>query len=583
MFTIHPACGKQARGVSFPRAVRLADVLLYLPPPLRPLAIRADDPGVDRCCTLRIADMSVDAAAACAAAAVSGSLHLTAVILDNIIMALGHDAVLDLSSRSALRCAVHDIATLPKLASLTISGVALLSECSRPEKTTPSLLRLSGLTHLQISNCVSVGSKQCWVLNSLPGMTAICSLNLSRCGLSVGETAVAQHGSDLALLAASLRHLSALQLLSLAHNPLTTKGLRALMPSLTGLPLRSLVLRGCLLELGEGLVLGDAARDYGIGTALCTLSRLDISENDLSMPGHALGRGLLQLQRLKHLHLRDLQAATAAQLCLLSDLQTRQLGLVKLQISKVSKAQPVLEALQGCLSRWPLLHDLMLGFTQPLPLTSFVPGFTGGQKPLQQLQCLTLSRVSLCDDTVKLLIQGPELPALTNLTMKGVDGSRKGVHAFGTWLASCEALEVLVLETVQAGVWGGVVVAQSLRRLQRLQQLRWHGLRLGHASRGALASSLQELQRLQLVLVGGTDMSQQGWSDVMEVAGQLPELRVLGVSDEDMGKRAVQVLHRCLPGMTGLQQLLICNCGLNSQQRLDLTCILQPCTKYSIK
>lgn len=53
------------------------------------------------------------------------------------------------------------------------------------------------------------------------------------------------------------------------------------------------------------------------------------------------------------------------------------------------------------------------------------------------------------------MITGPELPALTTLIMTCMDGSPTGVNAVGTSLASYEVLEVLVLETVQAQVWGG--------------------------------------------------------------------------------------------------------------------------------
>lgn len=445
--------------------------------------------------------------------------------------------------------------------------------------TFPTVLRLPGLTHLEVSNCAILGSGAC-ILRCVHTMIKLRSLTLSMCGLNGCENAPAQHGVELAVLAEGLRHLSALQLLSFAHNPLTNSGLQVLMPSLVGLPLRSLVLRGCSLELGDDWAWGDP----GISIAcLSTLSRLDVSENSLRLPGHALGRGVLQLFRLKHLYLRDMQAVTKAQLCLLCELQKCQLGLVKFHMSKVSKAQPVLRTLQSCLTQCHSLQEIMLGFTQPLPLMSFVPVCTTSQKPLQRLQRLTLSRVSLCDDTVKLLIEGPKLLALTKLALKGVDGSQKGVSAFGSWIASCQALEVLVIETVQAGIMGGAVVAQALQGLQRLQQLRWHGLQLGYMSTGVLATSLRQCQGLQQLLLGGTGLGQQCWAEVMQVAGQLPVLRVLGVSDEDVGNAAVHELLQCLPRMTKLCQLTMQRCGLSFKQRTNLTCALPPCTRHSIK
>lgn len=103
--------------------------------------------------------MSAKAAAACVAAAVSGSLDLMAVIVDSILMALGQDAVLDLRSRSALRCALNDISTLRKLASPARSQ----ARCSRrtANLNQPPLCCLSGLTHLQINNCASVDCSLC--------------------------------------------------------------------------------------------------------------------------------------------------------------------------------------------------------------------------------------------------------------------------------------------------------------------------------------------------------------------------------------------------------------------------------------
>lgn len=553
-------------------AEQLAQMLPSLPPRLQPLAIQAHDPAIDRS-TLTLTDTSAATAATIVAAAASSSLRITAVFLRNIACMPPNASPSHAHTcpHAALHDVLKDLARFSTLRSLTLSGVAVAPH-DRELTMWSAVYHLSGLTHLEASKRVGLGVGRAGFVGCLPGLTSLRSLNLSSCGLSGGKAAATQHSAELEALAGGLQHLSCLQLLSLAQNPLTNAGLWLLAPVLASLPLRSLVLRGCGLELGEGLQLGGG----GVNSSMHScLSRLDISDNSLRKPGHALGCRLLQLRQLKHLHLRGLEADTAAQLCLFGQLKARNLGLVKLHLGRISKSQPVLQALRVCLGQCLGLEDVMVSFTQPVPLISVVPW--------QQLKCLVLSRVSLCDVTAALLMEQAAMPQLTELALTGIEGSQKGVSSFGVWLVGCTAIQLLSLETSREGSPGGNAIAQALRQLPQLRRLRLHGLRHVCAPTGSLAQSLRELPRLQHLLLGGSRMVPQDWMAVMAAAGSLPDLEVLSVQEDEVGRGAVRELKGCLPGMTRLQELVMLKCGVSNVQKQEIVNSLHPAVKHTIK
>lgn len=564
-------------------SVQLAEILPFLPQPLQPLAIRAHDPAVDQHGTLNILDMSPDAAATIAAAAAASGLPLTAVVLQNVAcMPVDHVQPQGVVGAQGMLCsALAELTTFPRLVSLTLSGVPPAVPCEHMPTLWSKLCSISGLTHLAITKCAHLGSADAGFASCLPWLTSLRSLSLSRCGLTSSRTAACEESNArLTALAAGLRYLSALQLLCFAHNPLTNAGLHILRPALATLPLRSLVLRNCMLELGEGVPLGHDA----VGTTMSScLTRLDISDNALSEAGHALGLRLLQLQRLKHLHLRGLAADTSAQARLLNTLKSRQLRLAKLHLGKISKAQPVLQALCECLAQCPGLADAMLSFTQPVPFTSVLPSMTPDQMPLRHLRHLVLARVSLRDETSLLLPEQAVLPQLVELALTGVGGSQKGVSAFSAWLGGCTALEILSLETSREGAPGGADVAQVVGKLCRLRKLCLIGLEYSRPPRGVLAASLHELSGLQQLHLGGSGMAQQDWADVMATAGCLPSLEVLRAAEDKVGSGAVQELLRYLPGMTSLRELVLFRCGVTGSERRELVHALLPDAKHNIR
>lgn len=78
-------------------------------------------------------------------------------------------------------------------------------------------------------------------------------------------------------------------------------------------------------------------------------------------------------------------------------------------------------------------------------------------------------------------------------------------------------------------------------------------------------------------------MVPQDWMAVMAAAGSLPNLEVLSVQEDEVGRGAVRELKGCLPGMTRLQELVMFKCGVSNVQKQEIVNSLHPAVKHTIK